>query len=112
MGELLQRLYEGNQISSVVADRAMVQYVGLCSRAASDWRDTFEGYSVLRSTKEWSSMPVEHTRAIKQRCMLLESHGKTPDFGKKNTWNLIKSEPGKHGKSMEFHLGYMLRTLY
>src|SRR5690349_16815902 len=46
MGELPQRLYEGNQISSVVADRAKVQYVGLCSRAASDLRDAFEGYVV------------------------------------------------------------------
>src|ERR1700759_663103 len=46
MDELLQRLYEGNQISSVVADRAKVQYVGLCSRAASNLRDAFEGYVV------------------------------------------------------------------
>ena len=46
MGELLQRLYEGNQISSVVADRAKVQYAGLCSRAASDLRDAVEGYVV------------------------------------------------------------------
>ena len=63
MDELLQRLYEGNQISSVVADRAKVQYVGLCSRAASDLRDAFEGYVVENERLEYSGdEPMEFQR--------------------------------------------------
>jgi len=46
MSDLLQKLYEGNQISSVVADRAKIQYVSLCSHASSDLREAFEGYAV------------------------------------------------------------------
>jgi len=44
MGELLQKLYEGNHISSVVADRAKVQFACLCSRAESDLKDAFVCY--------------------------------------------------------------------
>jgi len=45
MSDLLQKLYAGNQISSVVADRAKIQYASLCEKASSDFREAFEGYA-------------------------------------------------------------------
>ncbi len=45
MGDLLQKLYEGNQISSIVADRCKVQFSDLCSRAQTDLKPVFEGYT-------------------------------------------------------------------
>ena len=48
MGDLLQKLFEGNQISSLVADRSKVQFSALCSRAETDLKDVFDSYTMHR----------------------------------------------------------------
>jgi hypothetical protein len=45
MAELLQKLYEANHISAVVADRVKIQYAELCSRAQGHLKQRFTEYS-------------------------------------------------------------------
>lgn len=50
MGELLQKLYESNRISALVAVRAKVQFASLCSLAEGDQKALFDGYSISQES--------------------------------------------------------------